>query len=531
MDDERPPLRLGDQRNGLLVGYVGYPLSRRERDGGKLGWEAEEWQQIATTKNARPRYPLRDEHKHDIGHLVRTTVAQDHRNGRPILGVEAQIDMSSDAGRAAYRKIEDGRCGFMSWRFDAYEPSEPTSRRYKNRLVEVSITDDPANREAAINVICSKRAAAAMSNTEATNATPSSPAEPAAESASATQQTSAGNSAAMTDYVRQAAAMSADEILKTGAADRLAAQAAAQRLAEVSEAMKRQEAELAEFRRQRAEAERAEAERIRKQIDQDLPMLQKAGWEIDDQTQEVLTAAATTSRAQPMYQNMVRMARELAEAREAAARADAEARRNNTLLRLQLGQVAPAQQQAAPTRRARAEAEEQTRAVARNAANDQAMDLLGLSKLDQAKFREVMLTNRTPLAPQQAAAASAVPEADDQPPELKLSDNITEYFAQLRDLMALGSAGQHAPVPVACSFTKRVSKPVDVPVPVRGQMVNVPVPWYVSEFYIGRQDEIDAHISGKDHQEWNYTRDGIKSLAKSIGVPNDVLSSWSQGMF
>lgn len=528
-------LRVKDNDAGIIVGFVAYPLTPEQRRRGERGYTVDEWRRLSNKRGGASRYPLRDNHGADVGRLLQTIVDQDGA-GRVILAAVAQVDMQSDGGRRVWAKILDGTYWALSWRFDQYMPEQANGNAYKNRFIEVSVTDDPKNPEALIQSICSNSSAMSATITDAAVAPPAAtapavvattpavtaPAVAVPQTPQPMDQDAAAVAPDMLPWIKQAATMTPEELTKLSAQTHAANQDAQRRLAQAEQQMKQQADELAAFRQQRAAAEQAEQQRITKQLETDLPLLKAAGFAEDDHAKQLLLALATAPQTQTIYQQQVKIARELAESREAQRRAAEESRRANALFNFLPSAARPAA--ASTGRRAQpAAAEEAPSATARSdrsSAQESAIAMLGLNKFNPNAARVA--------ASQPAAAAPAPTEDAHEPPELRMNTNdLTAYFSQLQQLIALAAKGQQVPVPVACSKSSALQKPTTIKVPHGFGTVDVLAPWQIIEFWHGKQDEIDAKIKQYNgHQGWNYNDSGAKQVVTSVNIPREEAAHW-----
>jgi hypothetical protein len=344
-----PALTVRDSKHGYVSGYVSYPLSAQQRNSGLVhGYEEDEWRNITRTQGGAARYPLRDNHRHDIGHLLETTVTHDAA-GRSMLGVSAMVNLKSEAGQRAWADVERGHYKHFSWKFEAYEPSEAANRRYKNKLVEVSLTDDPVKDEACIVVVCSKQArlaaadadtdtsssasydnetqmasiAAAAATTETIPASAASATTtlasaattaaavavessisnnnntqaPAAVGARETaqppppqqqQQSSIAETNGMLDFIQTSRNLSADQLVKLAADFHRQREDTVRRNAELEQQNKELTAKAEELKKIRAQEHDALVKKHRESLSVVLPALKAAGMNVDDPTQQKL---------------------------------------------------------------------------------------------------------------------------------------------------------------------------------------------------------------------------------------------------
>lgn len=357
-----PPLSVTNAKHGYISGYVSYPLTTQQRNNGAFGYEVQEWSDISLAQGGASRYPLRDNHRHDVGHLLETTVRYDAA-GRPMLGVSAMVDLKSDAGRRAWSDVESGRYKHFSWKFQAYEPDEPTSRRYKNKLVEVSLTDDPVKDEACVLVVCSKHArteeanettmsSATAADTELAAATITTAAaaaattEDAAPVVAAVTKTTASTptqqlqqqhqavpaTAPPTDatndvlgFVKTSRNLNAEELVKLAAAKYQQAEEATRRALELERQNKELAEKAEELKKIRAAEQEAIVQKHREQANTVLPLLKEAGMNVDDPGQkQLINELVNSPHCSQWWAALDKFARNSLEAQEKLRKAEEE---------------------------------------------------------------------------------------------------------------------------------------------------------------------------------------------------------------
>jgi len=147
---------------GYVAGIVDHALSEERRQAGELGYTMDEWKALDAA-----RYPLRLDHKQNVGRLLQTSVDNEGQ-----LWVHALFDRTTQEGDQLWQRVKSGDLHSLSIGFNALEPAPNSeSRRNMNIFKEVSVTSNPKKPHAKIKVRCSNTAAAAA------DGEPSTPAE------------------------------------------------------------------------------------------------------------------------------------------------------------------------------------------------------------------------------------------------------------------------------------------------------------------------------------------------------------------
>lgn len=124
----------GSENVGYVSGRVDRPITQTQRQEGQLGYLAEEWVELASqVDTAKPS--LYYEHKHPIGHLLRTWI-----DDEGFLCADAIINKdSSSVARQVHCDLLAGKLNCLSIAYDALLQKNAKRPYYKNDFKEFSI--------------------------------------------------------------------------------------------------------------------------------------------------------------------------------------------------------------------------------------------------------------------------------------------------------------------------------------------------------------------------------------------------------
>lgn len=512
------PIEASPTNMGYISGDTSYPLTQEMVDGGEHGYFPDEWEAITLGKGGATRYPLRDNHRRDCGHLLRTYMRYDTKLRRPVCAVDALIDLNTPAGREAWDKVRSGEYAHLSHGFDAKRIAGP--RRYKNIFREVSLVNKPAHPEARILVRCSEddpddtdmSATPAQPQTQTQSQPSATPPPQAAPDDGKMDATEAAQlpSDAM-DFVTSAP-KDPREQLKFAHQHYTAAQEAQRRAAAL-------EAENARLRDAAAKLEALEEQKRQALLAEQqgrlqafMPMLQRHGLDTDA-SKQLLDELASSEHTVPIFESLKAAHAEMAEKEARLAKLEEEVKRNREIAeqaQALMGFLPQARGTGEKRSAARVD-DPATRTPAKPKVEDPATTTRALAKpkIDAASATLLNLDKFQPKVMNKAVQAAAAPaqssssssssssanvkteDEEDDSGEIVLPESLEDY---MRFVFTMSQQAPNAPIPVRCSEEDaKALRPVDPEKTIYGQDLLQP---YEKLFFFSRQKEIDSMVAG-----------------------------------